>query len=392
MEEFDLLLPREGTNAYKLEMRKKIFGNPDVIPLWVADMDFAVPQVVVDSVVQRANHPIYGYTIRNESFNDSICSWMLRRHQWRVETGWIEYGPGVLPSMVVSILAFTQPGDKIVIQTPVYPPFFSVVKDNQRELVFNPLIEANGSYSMDYDHFSSIAKDPATKMIIISNPHNPVGRAWRKEELEKLAAICLENNVLILSDEIHSDLLLFGNKHVPMASIHAEIAQNTVTFMAPSKTFNIAGFNTSYVIISNKRLMAGYRKGLIALHLFTGNLMGGVALEAAYQHGEPWLMKLIGYLEGNVNAVESFLMNNLPNIKLSPSEATYLLWLDFRKLGLDSDGLKDLLVHKAGVGLNDGASFGQEGHGFMRMNVASPRSVIIQAMQQIANACKALNQ
>lgn len=391
MEEFDLLIPRDGTNAYKLELRKKIFGNPDVIPLWVADMDFSAPQAVVDAVVKRASHPIYGYTLRKESFNDSICYWMQQRHQWRVESGWIEYGPGVLPSIVISILAFTNPGDKIVIQTPVYPPFFSVVKDNQRELALNPLVETDGNYTMDYDRFTTLAKDPATKMVIIANPHNPIGRAWRKEELEKLATICLENNVLILSDEIHSDLLLFGNKHVPMASVNNDIAKATITFMAPSKTFNIAGFNTSYVVISNKRLMAGYRKGLLALHLFTGNLMGGIALETAYQQGEPWLMSLINDLEGNILAIQSFLKENLNEITLSPPEATYLLWLDFRKLGMDNDGLRTFLVHKAGVGLNDGASFGQEGQGFMRMNVASPRTVIMKAMHQIATACNALN-
>jgi cystathionine beta-lyase len=389
MSQFDSIIPRQGTNAYKLELRQKVFGRPDVLPLWVADMDFAAPPKVVEAIKNRAAHEIYGYTIRGDWFQDCVVNWMMRRHQWSVDPAWVEYGPGVVPQLVIATMAYTNPGDKIIIQTPVYPPFYSVVKENGRQLVVNPLLEQNGHYSMDFDLLAKQAADPDTKMMILCHPHNPVGRLWTKEELTRMAEICLSNNVLMVSDEIHSDLMLFGNKHIPLASLSPEIADRTLTLMAPSKTFNIAGFSTSFAIIKNKQLMADYRRVLASLHMYTGNVFGAMAMEAAYTHGEAWLEELLAYLQQNVERVNAFLAANMPDVTASPIEATYLMWLDFRRLGLTQAQLRDLIVNKAGVGLNDGTSFGPEGEGFMRLNVGSPWALVEKGLQQIADARKA---
>jgi cystathionine beta-lyase len=383
---FDTIIAREGTNAYKLELREKIFGRKDVLPLWVADMDFAAPPAVVDAIQNRAAHEIYGYTIRGHWFNECIAHWMLRRHNWMVDAHWVEYGPGVVPQIVISIMAFTNPGDKVIIQTPVYPPFYSVVKENGRELVINTLLENDGYYTMDFELLEKQAADPAVKMMILCQPHNPVGRLWNRVELQQLADICLRNNVLMVSDEIHSDLMLYGNKHLPLASLGKEVAEQTITLMAASKTFNIAGFSTSYAIISNKKLMIEYRRVLTGLALYTGNIFGAMATEAAYKHCEPWLNELLCYLEGNVESVKAFLRSEMPQVKCSPIEATYLMWLDFRALGLSQKELKELIIQKAGVGLNDGVSFGATGEGFMRLNVGSPRATVLKGLTLIKDA------
>ncbi|MFT3739519.1 MAG: PatB family C-S lyase [Breznakibacter sp.] len=383
---FDTIIPREGTNAYKLELRGKVFGRADVLPLWVADMDFAAPPEVARAIQQRAAHGIYGYTVRGDWFNNCVADWMQRRHQWQISPDWVEYGPGVVPQLVMAITAFTEPGDKIIIQTPVYPPFYSVVKENGRQLEENPLIEKDGQYSMDFDLLAKQAADANTKMLILCQPHNPVGRLWTKEELTRLANICLENNVLMVSDEIHSDLMLYGNKHLPLASLSPEVADRTITFMAPSKTFNIAGFSTSFAIIGNEKLMSGYRKALMAMHQFTGNIFGAMAMEAAYSHGEPWLEELLVYLQGNADKVVRFLNSYMPEVNASPIEATYLMWLDFRKWGMTQSQLRGFIFQKAGVGLNDGTSFGPGGIGFMRLNIGSPWAVVEKGLTMIAEA------
>ncbi len=386
MYDFNKIVDRQGTHAYKLELRKKIFGNPDVLPMWVADMDFETEPEIADAIKCRAEHAVMGYTIRGEWFQQSIVNWMSKRHQWRVETGWVEYAPGVVPSIVMAILAFTNPGDKILIQTPVYPPFFSVVKENNRELVCNSLVESKTGHIIDYDLLEKQLSDPLLKLFVLCHPHNPVGRLWSKDELQRMGELCLKHDVMIVSDEIHSDLVLFGHKHIPMASISSEIAKITITLMAPSKTFNIAGLATSYVIISNKKLMAAYRQILTSWHLFTGNVFGGIALAAAYEHGEPWLEELIKYLEGNVRAVQNFIADKMPEVKMVIPDATFLLWLDFRFLGMNQSELKDLIFNKAMVGLNDGSSFGVEGHGFMRMNVGCRQSIVNEALMRIYGA------
>lgn len=381
---FDTIIPREGTHAYKLELREKVFGTADVLPLWVADMDFAAPPEVFEAINRRAQHGIYGYTVRGEWFQQAIAGWMQRRHNWGVPLDTIEYAPGVVPSMVMAVMAFTRPGDKVLIQTPVYPPFYSVVKENGRQLVTNPLLETANGYVMDFNLLEKQLSDPDVKLFLFCHPHNPVGRVWTRPELEQLAALCLRYDVLMVSDEIHSDLMLFGHRHIPLASLSDEVAQHTVTLNAASKTFNIAGFSTSYVIITNPELLATFRKSLTALHLYTGHVFSGIALQAAYAHGEPWLAELLAYLEGNVMAVRDFVEAHLHGVTFHLPQATFLLWLNFKQWGLTQADLKDFIIRKAKVGLNDGVSFGPDGQGFMRLNVGAPRALVMEGLERIA--------
>ena len=380
---FDEIIPREGTDAYKLELRNFYFGSNDVLPLWVADMDFKAPPSVIKALQQRANHDIYGYTIRDNKFNDAILNWLRTQHQWSVEVDWIEFSPGVLPSIMVAIHEFSNPGDKVIIQTPVYPPFYSIVTENGRQLLKNRLIETDGYYTIDFDLLESQASDPDTKIFILSNPHNPVGRAWNKEELKRMAEICIKHDVLIVSDEIHSDLCLFGNKHWVLANLFPELSDRIITCMAPSKTFNVAGLSTAYAIISNVKLKERFHKRLWAMQLHMGNLFGGIALEAAYNDGAEWLLHLKKYLEENALMVQAFIKENMPEVGFVLPEATYLLWLDFRKWGLSPTKLRKAMIEIGQVGMNDGVSFGAEGAGFQRMNIGSPKSVIKEGLERI---------
>jgi len=386
MYDFDKPINRLGTNAFKYEFREKYFNNPGVIPLWVADMDFASPPAITEAIKERIEHPVFGYTIRNSSFNTSIKNWLHNRHNWNIETSWIEFSPGVVSGLSLSVLAYTKPGDGIIIQPPVYPPFFSVVEDNDRKPVVNPLLLNNGRYSINFEELEQLTSKPENKMLILCSPHNPVGRLWSEEELNKLGEICLKNDVLVISDEIHSDLAMFGHKHIPFASLNESFANNCVTFMAPSKTFNIAGFSTSYIVCKNSELRARYQKALNSLHLYTGHLLGGVVLESAYNHGAEWLDELTTYLEGNIEFVEEFINKRIPWISFTKPEATFLLWLDFRKTGWNQKTISTFLSQDANVGLNDGTLFGEEGRGFMRMNIGSPRSVLNTALINIEKA------
>lgn len=386
MHKFDDIIDRANTEAYKLELREKYFGQKDVLPLWVADMDFSAPPKVVEAIQKRASHPVYGYTIRTIQFNEAIQGWLKKNHHWEVFGDWIEYVPGVVPALAMSLLAFTKPGDGVIIQPPIYPPFYSVVKDNQRKLALNPLVQDGNRYVINFEELETLAKDPGNKVLVLCSPHNPVGRVWTIDELEHIGEICLKHNVLLLSDEIHADLTMFGHTHTPLASISDSIASNCVTFMAPSKTFNIAGFSTAYIIASNSELLTKYRSVQNGLHLHMGHLFGGTVLEAAYQHGQDWLEELLCYLEDNILYVHDFISERLPFINMVKPEATYLLWLDFKKTGWSQNKLVQFLTEEAKVGLNDGLSFGKEGKGFMRLNVGSPRSVLKQGLEQIEAA------
>ena len=380
---FDEIVPREGTDAYKLELRETIFGAADVLPLWVADMDFKAPPAVIKALQNRASHEIYGYTIRDKKFTDSIVSWLKHQHQWDIQEQWIDFSPGVLPSIVVALHEFSNPGDKVIIQTPVYPPFYSIVTDNRRELVKNTLIETDGYYTIDFDLLEKQASDPLTKIFIFSNPHNPVGRAWNKEELKCISDICIEHEVMIVSDEIHSDLCLFGHTHLPMANLFPEISDRIITCMAPSKTFNVAGLSSAYAIIADDNIRERFHKRLWAMQLHMGNLFGSIALMAAYNEGAEWLEDLKKYLEGNALLVKDFITNNMPEVGFVVPEATYLLWLDFRSWGLSPIKLRKAMVEIGKVGMNDGVSFGTDGAGFQRMNIGSPRSIIQEGLQRI---------
>lgn len=381
---FDELIDRTNTNCIKYDARKAFFGNADVLPLWVADMDFRTPDFIVDAIKKRAEHEIFGYTFRPESYTQSIVTWLKHRHNWEIKPEWISFSPGVVAGLTLAIEAFSKSGDGVIIQPPVYFPFFDSVKGTGRELIENPLRLENGRYYFDLADLKKKIT-PKTKLLLLSNPHNPGGMAWNENELTALAQICLENKVLIISDEIHSDLIFEGFIHTPLAGISEEIAQNCVVCMAPSKTFNTAGLTTSFLVIPNKRHLIAYERVMRLPHLHMGNIFGTVALEAAYTHGDEWLAQLIHYLQENYALLEQFLMENLPVVKVMRPEATYLIWIDFSVFGLSDELLNQKLLD-SGVGLNRGVQFGKQGSGFMRMNIGCPRSVLQEALLRIKKA------
>ncbi len=382
---FDEAVVRENTDCVKYDLRKAFFGAEKVIPMWVADMDFKTPDFVLEAIKNRLNHEILGYSIRSGDFNEAIVNWMQKRHGWTINPEWISFSPGVVPAINMLVLAMTKPGDKIIVQPPVYFPFFYAIQNNNRQLIENPLRLNNGRLCMDFDDLRE--KAAGAKMIIISHPHNPGGSVWTKEELTQLAKIAVENDLLVVSDEIHSDLVFPWRQHVPLATLSDETAQRTITCNAPSKTFNLAGLSTSYLIIPNPNLRSAYNHILNdELHLNMGNLFGGIALKAAYKYGDEWLSQLLGYVWKNVEFVTSFCEKFMPQIKVVKPESTYMLWLDCRETGLPANELKDFFIGKAGVGMNEGIQFGTGGEGFMRMNVACPTSTVENAMNQIKKA------
>lgn len=387
--DFDEEVSREGTGCVKYDLRKETFGTEDVIPMWVADMDFKTPDFIISALRKRLGHELMGYSFRSTDYFRSISSWLLKRHNWEIEEEWICFCPGIVPALNLCTLAFTRPGDTIIIQPPVYTPFFSAVENHGRNLVFNQLTEANGKYVMDLDSLTD-SITPNTRMIIISNPHNPVGRSWSPDELTKLAEICLKNNILILSDEIHCDLVLPGFSHTHAASLSHKISDITVTCIAPSKTFNLAGLSTSSVIISNPVLRKYFNSKIEHLHIGNGNIFGNVASIAAYSYGYEWLDNLLVYLDQNALYVTDFCRTNIPEIVPVKPEATYMIWLDCRKLGMPGEELQDFYVYKAKVGLNEGSTFGPGGEGFMRMNLGTTRQQVRKAMEQIEKAVASL--
>lgn len=379
--DFDELILRDSTSCVKYDLRKQIFGREDVIPMWVADMDFAVPPFVSEAVSRRARHPVYGYSIIPESYYKAIIDWQLKRYDWQIRKEWIMFSPGVVTGLNLLVHAFTGPGDKVIVQPPVYFPFFSCVKNNGRELVLNRLIEKDGNYSIDFEDLEKKMKEGA-KMMILCNPHNPVSRCWTREELEWLGAKCLEYNVLLVSDEIHCDLVFEPHRHIPLATISEEIASNVITCIAPSKTFNLAGLFTSSIIIPDDGLRKRFETTFEKIHL-SANIFGITAAEAAYREGQEWLAGLMNYLQANVDRVRSFLADRLPEVTFSPAEATYMLWLDFRRLGIPDTELKKRLIETAGLGFVDGPTFGAGGEGFQRMNIACPKITLEKALERI---------
>ena len=384
---FDEAPVRENSNCLKWDKREEVFGRADVIPMWIADMDFSTPPFIIEALRERLNHEILGYSYRPDAYFNSFIRWASEMYEWEIRREWIEFSPGVVPALNMCTLAYTSPGDEIIIQPPVYPPFYGAVNDHGRKLVFNPLPETDKGWIMDFEGLRR-AITSRSRMLILSNPHNPVGRAWTREELNQLAEICHEKGIIILSDEIHSDLTLPGVKHVPLASISEKAASITVTCMAPSKTFNLAGLSTSSVIISDPELMEKYRHTLVGLHMHLGNIFGNIASEAAYTHGHAWLAELMYYVEGNVDLVMNFCHDRLPQIRPVRPEATYMIWLDCRAMGLNSTELNRFFVEQAGVGMNEGFRFGPGGEGFMRMNLACPRATVKKALEQIETAIK----
>ena len=383
--DFDKVIERRNTHSVKWDNLDKSFGADDILPMWVADMDFPCPQPILDSIEKRNKHGILGYTTRPESLHESIINWMKKRHGWNIKKEWLVYSPGVVTSLNLAVMTFTRPGDSVIIQSPVYPPFFSVVKNNDRIIALNPLIEESGNYSID---FESLEKEMAagSKMMILCSPHNPVGRVWTKSELDKLAQLCEKYGVLMVSDEIHSDLILPGNKHIPIATVSEYMKQNSITCIAPSKTFNIPGLTTSVAIIPNPKLRLKFLKTINRIGIGMSNIFGIVATEAAYTHGEPWLEELIKYLAGNVNYLLEYFNTNIPEIKVTKPQGTYLVWLDCRALNMDGKRLHRFMIKQGKIGLNNGLDFGPGGEGFLRINVACPRATLEEGLKRINKA------
>ncbi|OIK12979.1 cystathionine beta-lyase [Bacillus sp. MUM 116] len=387
---FDQEINRMKTACEKWDDLETRFGVNDVLPMWVADMDFKAPPAVIETLKERVEHGIYGYTYRPDSYFEAIVDWVSRRHQWSIQKEWITHSPGVIPALAFLLRSLTQPGDKIIVQSPVYHHFFRVIESQGRTVVNNPLSYEDGRYTMDFADLEAQI-DSSVKMLILCSPHNPVGRVWTREELTLLGEICLKHNILIVSDEIHFDLVYNEYKHVPIASISEALAKQTITCFSPSKTFNIWGVQTSVVIIPNCDLRERYNREINSMAIGWATPFGIAALESAYRFGEEWLDQLIDYLKGNVDFVESYLQNNIPQIKLVKPEGTYLLWLDFRELGFCMEELDQFMLQKARLALNEGHIFGQGGEGFMRMNIACPRTTLEKALLQLERAVKQLS-
>lgn len=384
---FDQLIHRTNTASEKWDQAEKLFGEPEILPMWVADMDFVSPQPVIDAILKRAEHGVFGYAFAPDSYYEAVMGWMDRRHKWPIQKDWICYSPGVVTALSLIVMSFTQPGDKVVIQPPVYPPFASTVKRHGRELVYNPLKYDNRRYFMDLEDLKS-KLDARVKLLILCSPHNPVGRVWTKEELKELGEICLANNVLIISDEIHCDLVYSGSTHTPFASMGEGFAMNTITCMAPSKTFNLAGLQTSAIIIPNPALRKRFKFSLQTLSLGLPNIFGMVAAEAAYRYGDEWLDQCLNYIKQNLTTALNYFRSEIPNVNVIEPQGTYLVWLDFRELEMKGKELEQFLSRKAKVGLSQGYMFGPGGEGFARMNIACPRSVLMEGLERIKNAVK----
>lgn len=387
---FDEIIDRSGSGDLKHEALLPRWGRNDLLPLWVADMDFATPDFVVDALKARLSHPIFGYTIEPADYRPTIIDWNESHHCWKIKPEWISFIPGIVKGIGFVVNVFTKPGEKVIIQPPVYHPFRMTPEDNGREVVFNPLrLREDGYYDMDFDNLSEVCDDKC-RVLILSNPHNPAGVCWSKETLQRLADFCYEHNIIVISDEIHSDMALFGNRHVPFASVSERAADISITFAAPTKTFNMAGIVSSYAVISNDDLRQRFYGWLKANELDEPTIFAPIATIAAYQKGEEWRKQMLAYVEDNVRFVEDYCREHIPGIRPFRPQASFLVWLNCRGLELSHDKLLDLFIDKAHLALNDGEMFGPGGEGFMRLNVGTPRSVLRQALEQLAKAVNEL--
>lgn len=387
---FDEIIDRSGSGDLKHEALLPRWRRNDLLPLWVADMDFATPDFVVDALKARLSHPIFGYTIEPADYRPTIIDWNEAHHGWKIKPEWISFIPGIVKGIGFVVNVFTKPGEKVIIQPPVYHPFRMTPEDNGREVVFNPLrLREDGYYDMDFDNLSEVCDDKC-RVLILSNPHNPAGVCWSKEILQRLADFCYEHNIIVISDEIHSDMALFGNRHVPFASVSERAADISITFAAPTKTFNMAGIVSSYAVISNDDLRQRFYGWLKANELDEPTIFAPIATIAAYQKGEEWRKQMLAYVEDNVRFVEDYCREYIPGVRPLRPQASFLVWLNCRGLGLNHDKLLELFIDKAHLALNDGEMFGPGGEGFMRLNVGTPRSVLRQALEQLAKAVNEL--
>ena len=383
---FDEIIDRKGTSCVKYDGLKNAYqGKENLIPLWVADMDFATPDFIVEALKKRCEHPVFGYTFDDDEYYESIQTWLDYKYHWKTEREWISYIPGIVKGIGLAVQCFTQPGDKVIIQPPVYHPFRLVPTRMGREVVYNPLKLEDGIYKMDFEQLESLI-DKDCKMLILSNPHNPGGVVWEKEALVKLAQICSAHGILVISDEIHAEMTYPQFRHHPFATVSEEAAACSVTFMAPSKTFNIAGIVSSYALVPDGRIREKFYSFLEAGELNAGTIFAFTATKAAYTYGAEWLQQMRSYVIENVNFVDEYLKKNIPQIKVYRPQASFLIWLDCRELKLTQPELVQLFEDKAGLALNDGTMFGKEGEGFMRLNIGCPRSILNQALESLKKA------
>jgi cystathionine beta-lyase len=400
---FDKEMDRRGVHSIKWEFVRegKVLRHGDhadprhgaerVLPMWVADMDFDPPPAVVEAVVARAENGFFGYCRPTDSYFEAVIAWIKRQHGWSVERDWIVTSPGVVAALSMLVQSCTSRDDKILIQPPVYHPFFHVIENNGRQIVSNSLLYERGRYHMDFDDLALKASDPAVKMAFLCSPHNPVGRVWTAGELARFGEICLENGVLVVSDEIHADLIYQGYAFTAFAGISEAFLSNSVTCTAASKSFNLAGLKTSNIIIPDEGLREAFSRELERNGMYGANPFGIVATEAAYDHGEAWLGAAMEYVEGNYRYLVDYVARQLPQIKVALAEGTYLVWLDFRELGLSPAERRELLLNRARVLLEEGEIFGREGEGFERINIACPRSILVEAMERIRAAVSGLS-
>ncbi|MBY0583911.1 pyridoxal phosphate-dependent aminotransferase [Murdochiella sp. Marseille-P8839] len=380
---FDEVIERRGTRSSKWDNVGVRVGNPNALAMWVADMDFRCPQPVIDAVMKKAEFGIYGYPFVPTEFKEAVAEWVDKRHGWKINPEHVIYAASVIPSLFTAVQAFTEEGDGVILQRPVYYPFSDAFRENRREIKNNALILKNGHYEIDFDNLEELAKDPKTKLMLLCSPHNPTSRVYTREELLKIGEICCRNHVVIFSDEIHSDFVYEDFKHIPIASLSEEIAQNTVTAVAPSKTFNLAGLRAASLVIDNPDLRAAISKKFAENRSALGSAIGIEAFIAAYKYGEEYLEQLLAYLQKNIAYLDGYLKEHMPKIHLTKPEGTYLMWLDCRELGMSNEQLDDFLTQKAAVAMDKGFWFGEEGSGFARMNIACPRATIEKALHQI---------
>ncbi len=387
---FDELVPRQNTDSLKYDFATRRGKPSNVLPLWVADMDFKTSSIVLDILKARVEHGIFGYTETKEDYFNAVASWMLKRHEWQVNERWLIKTPGVVVALAAGVKAFTKPGDAVLIQQPVYYPFSEVVLDNDRKLVSNDLVvDDEGHWSIDFADFERKIVAEQVHLFILCSPHNPVGRVWTKEELSQIADICQRHDVIIMSDEIHHDFVYSPHKHQVLAALDPKIADRTITCTSPGKTFNLAGLQVSNIFISNPKLRQAFKKQIAAMGYSQLGTMGIVACEAAYNYGEVWFEAVLRYINANIEFVQEFLAQHLPEVKLKRPEGTYLIWLDFRGLGLSEQELTDLIDRKALLWVDHGNIFGAVGNGFERINVACPRQTLVEALTRLEHALKA---
>ncbi len=394
--DFDLICSREDTNCSKWDNRENVFGTKDVIPMWVADMDFPAARPIIEAIQERATHEFYGYTEPGKGLTEAIVERMEKKFNWQINPEWVVFTPGVMPAINIAVRSLTHSGDEIILQEPVYYPFFNAVRQNGCQIATNELMLSDGSYQMDFDDLESKFWPRAgmrniqsrARAIVLCNPHNPIGRLWNREELTRLGEIVIGNGATVISDEVHCEILFKGNKHTPFAAISGEFEQNCIVCMAPSKTFNLAGLEASSIIIPNNKLRTSFNEARMGVS--RPNLFGFTAMEAAYRYGDEWLEQLLSYLDGNLEFATEYFEKKIPQIKLIKPQATYLLWLDCRGLGMDDTTLRSFMREKVKVGLDDGFLFGAGGSGFQRMNIACPRGILQEALERIETAIGSL--